>query len=476
LFPQYIALGAAPSLSQLLKFVADGRAQNSDFACAAHKYAAAWLLDTTNTAGALQLAVMYSDGKLPDSLQHFVTHDIAEFYSPTHPLLSALYQDPSQHPPVAANAKGQSDRSTIYTLTRRKESTSGAVPNVVPARPHPSQVEVTLAPRQDDRFVSGVAPANTESVYVETQHGRLQCASALPLQSAVVATDRVTGSFTVQLEKSLAKGDAVCVYPIQNGVRGANPLAERVLGVQFLDHVHNYVAVGGFLSQIDGGWKLRPRASWNTDLNVARWGYRRYQDQSSQTYPWLTALINLYAEARTAFIPKATTAQPDGAGMTRMASLEFGGYAPLFTHGSTWRFWDYQRAAFMAPLIKGGVDYFSGLGAESSVAGGVRLGILRLARSTRFNAPDLQSYVDVVYGNNTSPVTDPQTNSMVRPRQVNVTGMLKIPETTFYLGFNSTAGPGVKQNGVFAGARVEFNSLFLHGPRSGAVSAANGNR
>jgi hypothetical protein len=227
--------------------------------------------------------------------------------------------------------------------------------------------------------------------------------------------------------------------------------------------MRNYVAAGGFISQSDSGRHFLPRASWNSDISLERWGYDRYQDQSSHPYSAITALVNIYSEARATSIPKATIAQPAAAGLTHVASLEFGGYAPLFTHRMTWRFMDYQRAFFVAPLIKGGIDFFPGHGVEDSLATGARLGVLRLAHSTRFNAPELQSYLDIVYGNSNNLLVDPQTNTTQRPHQVDFTGMLKVPETPFYLGFNTSAGPGAKQTGIFVGARVEFGRLLHPG-------------
>jgi hypothetical protein len=65
-----------------------------------------------------------------------------------------------------------------------------------------------------------------------------------------------------------------------------------------------------------------------------------------------------------------------------------------------------------------------------------------------------------VYGNSTNLVVDQLTERTQRLHQVDFTGMLKIPETPFYLGLNTAVGPGPKQTGIFVGARFEVGRLL----------------
>jgi hypothetical protein len=469
LFPQGLALGENQSLSRLLEFAAAECAQRTepDIGCAGQKFAAAWLFDPGNTSAAVDLALLCKTENPPKELQDFLLHAVAPFYASSGQGLKAFYSEPS-HPRQLDNHQ-QEDVQRLNALLNLPYKPL----SVDTGRLDELQVR-TL--HDGDRIVSGKAPQEWEAVRVQTIRaaGNPGCPETPARQSAIAATNAVTGSFSAQLETSLAKGETVCVYGVHSGA-AQKARQEKAAAVPFLHRSHTYISGGIFWSRVAGEQHYLPHAAFDKDINLGRWGYDRYQERSDRPYPALTTLVNIFAEWRFTTIAKGTTT-PTGSGITNVQSLEFGGYAPLFVHRTTWTFLGQQRAAFIAPLIKGGVDFFPSFGAQSTFASGARLGVLKLLGTSSFIAPELQSYVDVVYGNSTNVLVNPhlngpvatatfiQANSLARLQQLDVTGMLKVPETPFYVGFNVTAGPGAKQTAIFTGLRVNLRRLICRAP------------
>lgn len=479
LFPSWILAGGAHELSLVLRSVGEECTHTGDFSCAGHRYAAAWLLDNTNTAAAQQLAILYQAGSIPE-LNQWLTQSVADYYSPKHSVVKSLYKEPSQTPSADADNKESALYSQIYQMLTAKTATATDI-TAGSESSNPGIFAIDKPLRHGDIVLHGSAPKNVEAIYIAAYRSdKATCGTpkamaqvsaiqkptdipnagkVLPLQYAIVPTDGATGLYRVALRQILSRGDVVCVYQVVHGVPEGEPLREIVLAPPFFDLMRNYLAVGGYFGSSAGEMHFLPRVSISSDFSLARWGYDRYQDQSSHPYNPLTALVNVYEELRFTSIPKATVNQEGGSGITDVLSLEVGGYAPLFTHQMTWRYVDYERAFFVAPLVRGGIDYFPGHGSEDALAAGARLGVLRLAPSSRFNAPELQSYLDIVYGNSTNLFVDALERTH-RLHQVGFNGMLKIPETPFYIGFNTTAGPGAKQTGIFLGARFEMSRLL----------------
>jgi hypothetical protein len=471
LFPAWMSLGESHSLSLVLKAAADELRQTkatgdesqqiNATSVVANKYAAAWVLDPSNTFAALELAGLYKSERLPQPLLKLVKTDINHFYEPTQQRLSALYREPSQRQTLDLSQEEIRNVRQVYGLIEEREKEKAVAARV--QRPSEQAVLTIQPPRRGDRFVRGVAPSGAEAVSVETirSHAGSKCGTTKPNQFALATTDLVTGSFAAPLPFPLSEGELVCVYEVHNGVRSASSsVATTAAPVLFIQRVHNYLAAGAYGSNVGGEPHAVPRASWTTDISLGRWGYEGYQDGAGRGHSMFTALANVYAEAGATSVPKATVTHPTGSGLASVGSLELGAYAPLFTRRTTWWFRNDQRAFFVSPLIKGGIDFLPGGDTNRVLAAGARVGVLRLAHSATFAAPDLQSYIDVVYGNNSNVIFNPQTNSVTQLHQVDCTGMLKIPETPFYLGFKATAGPGPKQTGVFAGVRIEFERLI----------------
>jgi tetratricopeptide (TPR) repeat protein len=473
-FPQFFALGETQSLSHLLEVAAHEceRQVRPDLQCAGERLAAAWLLDPSNTSAAVGLALLSTAANADKNSKDFLTNIVTPFYASSGKGLKALYSEPSRRITTQLADAQKEDLSGLNTLLGHAEKSS--------ATDMGGSIQLRVrTPLDGDRVVSGIAPRTWETVRIQTTRaaGEAGCPNPPARQSTVAATNAVTGTFSVELDRSLSKGETVCVYGVEGGVI-KNAAPSQVAPVPFLHRSHTYISGGIFWSRVSGEQHLLPRAAFDKDFNLGRWGYDRYHERAGRPYPAVTTLVNVFAEWRVTTIAKGTTGQTGGNGIANVQSLEFGGYAPLFTRRTTWRFLGDQRAFFVAPLIKGGVDFFPAVGAQSAFASGARLGVLRLLGATGFVPPELQSYVDVVYGNSRNVVLSPQlappvgppngptpqTSPVTRLQQLDVTGMVKVPETPFYVGFNATAGPGAKQTAIFAGLRVNLRRLIRGAP------------
>jgi hypothetical protein len=465
LFPKLTARkNDASVLSMLLKSVADDCIQRPDVGGAAQRYAAAWMLDHENTSAALELAVLYDAGKLPNNLRKLVTEDIANAYF-RKGRLEALYRESSQQVSSDLGPEGNRQLRQVLELLGKGQSRTPIFPDELPkqARGVTSQFHLRT-PWDYDAIVRGVATSDSEAVSIEVFRDRnyAHCGKGVPFQSTISTTDASTSSFTARLDHRLREGDIVCVYAIQKGVKASTASIERsTTFVPLLRRMRNYLSGGVLFGEAAGAWHALPRISWISDYNVGRLGYTRYQERSDPGTHRFTALVNTYAEIRATSIPEATTSHPEGSGLVPVESLELGAYAPVFTHGTTWWLRGYQRAIFGAPLFKSGIDLLPDGRLHTVFAGGVRIGLLRLLRATVFTAPILESYVDVTYGNATNLfLRNSDADTATSLDQLDLTGLWKIPESPFYLGVNVTTGPGATRTGVLFGARIEAGRLF----------------
>lgn len=204
--------------------------------------------------------------------------------------------------------------------------------------------------------------------------------------------------------------------------------------------VRAYLAGGLLFSRDDAGFsKQTPYLSFNLDKN---WRAGR------------VLLINSFFETRLTSIPVATNSS--GLLASRKAAEMSGGvYAPILT--TRWTYNQQGQALFVAPLLRAGFQTPSTDQAShfyTASGAGVRLGHFRMS-GNKESAPELISYVDLLYGHFTS-IPDPR-------RRLAVEGALKAPGTPLVVGFAANIGhSGAWRDDLrfFIGTRFDLGSLI----------------
>ena len=181
--------------------------------------------------------------------------------------------------------------------------------------------------------------------------------------------------------------------------------------------VRAYLSGGVVLSRDDAAFSQQtPYLGFNLDKN---W-------MSGQKW-----LINSFFEARLTSIAVVQ----DGVtfpSSQKAAQVTAGVYAPFRT--TRWTFGEQEQSLFIAPLLIAGCQTPTSSQEDrfyNASGGGLRLGHFREAKD-KDAAPELLSWLDVVYGRFTS-FHDPH-------RRLNVEGTLKAPGTPLVVGFAANIG------------------------------------
>src|SRR5262249_40203038 len=147
-------------------------------------------------------------------------------------------------------------------------------------------------PLDGDRIVNGTAPRKWETIRVQTMRATSEggCPKTPGQKSITAATNAVTGAFSAELETSLHKGEALCIYGVEGGEVKNVAAPFQAAAIPIFHRAHTYISGGIFWSRVAGQQHLLPRAAFDKDFNLGRWGYDRYHERADRPYPAVTAL------------------------------------------------------------------------------------------------------------------------------------------------------------------------------------------
>lgn len=217
------------------------------------------------------------------------------------------------------------------------------------------------------------------------------------------------------------------------------PAATRAADTEW-GRVRAYFTAGVVFSQEDARLsKETPFVAFNLDKN---W------------HSGTVVHLNSFFETRLTSIP-VNGQEASFPSSQKAAHVGGGFYSPLLT--TRWDFAGQSHALFVAPLAVAGFDTPTSARVDrfyNRVGAGVRLGHFRVPSETG-KAPELLSWLDVVYGRFTS--LDPHC------KRLSIDGTLKAPGTPLVVGFSANIGRsgGVRDDlRLFLGTRFDLGALM----------------
>ncbi len=299
-----------------------------------------------------------------------------------------------------------------------------------------------------------------------------------PAVSLVPSPDTTTSVYTApQLISTPCTVRVTAVYGLGN--RASIDLTLAPPGYDYdWGRVRAYFTAGILQSKDQGDFsRSNLFISFNLDKNWAQWGRLR---------------LNTFFDARLTAVPETNTATGTTAAATtniittsaKAGSFEGGVYVPVTA--ARWSFKQSAHSLFIAPLVN--IGFATAIETAGAVMAtpvhpdrfykfygyGLRLGHSRDSRDAGI-APDLVSYIDVVYGRFANfdllAAGGPDANGYtktIRPYRYGIEGVLKIPRTPFIIGLSANVSgptaPGFKAPKddlrFLFGARFDVGKLF----------------
>jgi len=290
---------------------------------------------------------------------------------------------------------------------------------------------------------------------------------------AVVDIAQVSSSLNVALDRLLQATPVKYVYDTLDWGRVRAYFAGGVLIANDQSNFSSSAASPFLLFTLDKTW-LMPGCSrlkpWNPKDNASVSGCGTSPGAPGINTFFQTRLTAIPVQTGTATSSTTTSSASSGGSLSsqKTARLEVGGYVPwILTH---WYYNNQPNALFFGPLVRGGFDTLTGSTSQtvtsqsSSVnvnfsrfydhyGTGVRIGHYALTHSDN-KAPEILSYLDVVFGpysNLQSYVCLPnkgnvlpgsgcragEFDSRTALYRLDMEGILKIPRTVVFIGFNA---------------------------------------